>query len=155
MVHDSKPRWGTYLVVELAPVRLDDVRGGGAAVQVEVQQSFDGIMPFRLGLASRSKPGGVLLEEVVEAVPARCRLVEQMRVDQLPQHRIGDIQLEVRERSRRPYLDVGPRMQSEQPEHPLPPPTHLLVGQPEPGAHPSPPRGRPPPRPPPSGPGPP
>jgi hypothetical protein len=48
----------------------------------------------------------------MESVPARRRLVEQMRVHQLPEYRVGRVKLQTGQRRGCPDIDVRPEMQT-------------------------------------------
>lgn len=87
---------------------------GGA--QVVIEHAVLRRAALRTGVLGVCELGRVRLQQVVEAEPARCPLVDEVCVAELGEQRPCDRRRYTREAGRGGYADITNRMQAEQPE---------------------------------------
>jgi hypothetical protein len=103
---------------ERVHVRFYQRRRTMSGVQVVVEDAMHCSVAHVLAVARVGLLGGVGTEQVVEGVPARGVLGEQVRAGQLGQRSAGPVWRDRGQARRGGAGDIGARMQAQQPEHP-------------------------------------
>ena len=107
-------------------VALPHLRRRRRRLQVEVEHPQGRRVPFRVG---GGEVRGVLAEQVVQPEPAGDGFVEQVRVDELREQRVGVAGRQAGERRGDPHRQFPGGVHAEEPEQPLRGRGQLPVGQ--------------------------